>query len=88
MNFTDEFTTAEIIARAGGPVAIGNVAHELDPNVDAQKMEWAARKWPSKGIPERHWDLVVALAGVTLEQIYRANKMVREASANAVEAAE
>jgi hypothetical protein len=39
---------------------------------------WAVRKWPSTGIPERHWPLLMKLRGdLTLDELHTANEAVR-----------
>lgn len=63
-------SVSEIISACGGPSGIeaasGNrVSH------------WAVRKWPTIGIPERHWPLLMTLQPLTAEQIFIANKVAK-----------
>lgn len=61
-------TVQNIVARCGGVRSIAERS-----TVSA----WAIYKWYRKGIPEEHWDLVMSLAGVSVQQIYQANKTAR-----------
>lgn len=38
---------------------------------------WAVYKWPKIGIHRKNWDLIMALAKVTVDQIYNANLRAR-----------
>lgn len=78
MEICDKLTCREIVRLAGGPAKIGEAASKRDAEIDAQKMEWAAQKWRQNGIPDTHWDLMIELAGVTVDQLYQANKLVRK----------
>lgn len=63
-------TIAEIIKKAGGPAAIA------EASLGAIKKD-AVYKWPSIGVPDRHWPILIERAGVTAEQLYSANLAAR-----------
>lgn len=64
-------TVKEIISKAGGPKA---VAEALGGSVKVD----AVYKWPSIGIPDRHWKRIMELAeGVTAQDLFDANLMAR-----------
>lgn len=64
---------AEIIKDAGGPRAI----HEAS-NGSVKKD--AVYKWQHIGVPDRHWPILIELAGATPEELFEANRMARDAS--------
>lgn len=69
-----ELTIAQIIKRAGGAVAIA------DASGGAIKKD-AVYKWPTIGVPDRHWHILIDRAGVTEAQIYAANLAARGVAA-------
>lgn len=74
-------TLNEIIVDCGGPSQIERAAGQ-DPRTKRPRLShWAVRKWPSNGIPERHWPLVQQLSGASVEELYGANRLAREAAA-------
>lgn len=76
MSNDQELTVADIIERAGGAAAIARAsAEQSDGTVTAD----AARKWGKNGIPDRHWPLVMGLAGTTADQMLAANVVARGA---------
>ncbi|MGH6861672.1 MAG: carph-isopro domain-containing protein [Phyllobacterium sp.] len=66
-------TISEIIKAAGGATAIATAS------AGAIKKD-AVYKWPSIGIPDRHWSVIMQLAPVSPEQLYAANVLARSAS--------
>ena len=79
-------TIADILDRAGGPPAILSAINR--PGEKPKLTHWALYKWPSIGIPELHWPLIIRLAGVTAEELYRANVAARAAQKPAPETAD
>lgn len=67
-------TVAQIIRMAGGAEAIA------DASGGAFKKD-AVYKWPSIGVPDRHWQILMDRAGVSAEQLYAANLLAREVAA-------
>lgn len=67
-------TIAQIIKDAGGPAAIAEASG------GAIKKD-AVYKWPSIGVPDRHWPILIEKAGVTPEQLYAANLAARGVAA-------
>jgi hypothetical protein len=63
-------TCQQIVQRCGGPV-------ELSKQVG--RTHWAVYKWNKNGIPDEYWDLIMSLAGVSVDQIYNANLRARGA---------
>jgi hypothetical protein len=63
-------TVDEIIKAAGGPKQIAE-------NSDGSINRDAVYKWPSIGIPDRHWPVLIKLAGVTPQQLFDANRDAR-----------
>ena len=60
----------EIIRDAGGARAI-HEASEGDITRDA------VYKWPSIGIPDRHWPILIKLARSTPDELFQANLIAR-----------
>ena len=63
-------TVSEIISACGGPVGIAAASGQ-------DLTHWAVRKWPTIGIPERHWPLLMTLQPLTAEQLFIANKVAK-----------
>lgn len=61
-------TVQQIVARCGGAQAIA---------ARSTIGKWAVYKWPKIGIPDEHWDLIMEMAGVTVDDIYRANRTAK-----------
>lgn len=59
-----------IIARAGGAAAVADASC-------GTLSSWAVYKWTANGIPERHWPLIMRLAGVSAEQLLLGNAALR-----------
>lgn len=64
----------QIINAAGGATAISKAS---DGTIKAD----AVYKWPHIGIPDRHWPIVMPLAGATADEMLAANVAVRTESA-------
>jgi hypothetical protein len=64
----------DIIKAAGGPAKIAGASK------GAISTE-AVYKWPKIGIPDRHWPLVMPLAGASAEEMLKANVSARRAEA-------
>ena len=72
-------TVAEIIKDAGGPRAI----HEASGGSITKD---AVYKWPQIGISDRHWAILIDLAGASPGELFEANRMARDtASAEAAQ---
>ena len=64
-------TIANIVQRAGGRRKI------VDASDGSVKYD-AVRKWEKNGIPERHWPLILRLAGkLSINHLHDANQAVR-----------
>jgi len=63
----------QIINDAGGAAAVA-AASNGEFKVDA------VYKWPSIGIPDRHWPLIIRLASTDPEELYAANVAARSPS--------
>ncbi len=73
---------SEIIEAAGGPKAIEEASG------GAIRRD-AVYKWPVIGVRDRHWHILIELAGACPEELYRANLVARRHDCIApVEAAE
>ena len=66
-------TISQIIDDAGGPQRIKEAASKLTAD--------AVRKWRSFGVPDRHWPILIDLAGATPAELYEANRIARLQSA-------
>jgi hypothetical protein len=66
-------TIPDLIKQAGGPKAIALASRKTKHRVSF----YAVQKWAVRGIPDEHWELIMGLAGVSLEEIYRANQEFR-----------
>lgn len=64
-------TISEIIKAAGGARAI-EVATEGKIKSDA------VYKWPGIGVPDRHWPVLIEMAGATPDELFEANRAARE----------
>lgn len=65
-----ELTISKIIKASGGAAVIA------DASGGAIKKD-AVYKWPAIGIPDRHWPILINLAGVTAQELYLANVAAR-----------
>jgi len=63
---------ADIIKAAGGAKAI----HEASNGAITRD---AVYKWPSIGIPDRHWVLLMSLTETSAEELHLANRLARSA---------
>jgi len=73
-------TLGEIIKAAGGPRNI----HEASLGTVSRD---AVHKWPTIGIPDRHWPLLMKLTSVTAEELFEANRAARIAHGRVTAAA-
>lgn len=62
-------TVSQIIDACGGPDELATIIPSIS--------KWAPRKWVKSGIPEKHWDTVIAISGVSAQDLFRANKKAR-----------
>lgn len=69
-------TVRKIIEDAGGPAAIA-AASDGTVKIDA------IYKWPQIGIPDRHWPLVMPLAGASADEMLAANVAARSPAESA-----
>lgn len=63
-------TISQIIEAAGGPRAIS------DASAGTVKKD-AVYKWPTIGIQDRHWPLLMSLTEVSADELFQANLAVR-----------
>lgn len=64
----------EIIKAAGGARAIAEASSGvLTPD--------AVYKWPTIGIPDRHWPMLMRLTEVTPDELFAANQAARQETA-------
>lgn len=70
---SDPRTISDIIKAAGGPAKVADASSGV-VSVDA------VYKWPKIGIPDRHWPLVMPLAGASAEEMLAANVAARSPS--------
>lgn len=63
-------TIHDLIKAAGGAKAVQEAS-------DGAISRDAVYKWPSIGIPDRHWELIIRLAGASPDELYQANLMAR-----------
>ena len=73
-------TLAEIIKAAGGPVAIADASNGLISKD-------AVYKWPTIGIPDRHWPMLMGLTTVSPDELFSANQVARTAQPSSEHAA-
>ena len=71
---SQNLTVSQIIKMAGGAEAIAEAS-------DGAFKKDAVYKWPSIGVPDRHWKILMDRAGVTEAQLYAANLAAREVAA-------
>lgn len=62
-------TIQDMIDRAGGPDAVSKAAVRARKPLTAD----AVRKWPKNGVRAIYWDILSALSGATVNDIYEAN---------------
>lgn len=63
-----------IIEAAGGFAAVAQACREGNSKLTID----AVYKWPTIGIPDRHWPYIMPLAGATAEEMLAANLFARE----------
>jgi len=73
-------TIKDIITDAGGPKAITAEAN------DAFAID-AVYKWPTIGIPDRHWPILIKLAATSPDELFEANRLARTTPLAASESA-
>jgi hypothetical protein len=66
-------STRALIKLAGGAEAVSLASAETDHPVGVD----AVYKWFHNGIPDDHWPLIISRAGVSVDDIYRANQDVK-----------
>lgn len=69
-------TVTAIIRKCGGRRAISDASRNTDHPITYQ----GVARWDEIGIAEVHWDLVMQLSQVTVEDIYTANKRLKKKS--------
>jgi hypothetical protein len=72
----DTKSIPEIIKAAGGAKAI----HEASNGAVTRD---AVYKWPSIGIPDRHWVLLMSLTETSAEELHLANRLARSTAEDA-----
>lgn len=63
-------TISELIKAAGGAKA---VQEAIGPGITRD----AVYKWQEIGIADRHWAVLIRLAGATPDELYEANRLAR-----------
>jgi len=64
-------TVQRIIQDCGGATKVADASQKTANPVTFE----AVFKWYRNGIPEVHWPLVIEMSGLTVEQIYNANRL-------------
>lgn len=73
-------TISEIIKAAGGTSAIHEASVELSQaSGDRALTKDAIYKWPTIGIQDRHWPLLMSLTDTSPEELFEANRKARGA---------
>ena len=67
-------SVGDIISDYGGVDAIAEASQSTRNPVSAS----AVHKWRRNGIPDEHWSIFIA-SGVSVETIFRANEVIRNA---------
>lgn len=67
----------DLIKKAGGAEEISAASQRTRFPVSAS----AVHKWRRNGIPDEHWPLFIKKAAVKVEDIFRANQLLRRAKA-------
>lgn len=71
-------TIQEIIKAAGGTTAIHEASVKLNAGDDKKALSKdAIYKWPSIGIQDRHWPLLMSLTDTSPEELFAANVKAR-----------
>ena len=73
-------TISQIIEACGG---IAKIAEASNGNLS----DWAVRKWPANGIPEKNWAMLRSLTEIDLDELHHANEDARAARAASEQAA-
>lgn len=77
-------TITEIIKAAGGTTAIHEASVRLSQESgDRSLTKDAIYKWPTIGIQDRHWPLLMSLTDTTPEELFEANRKARSAESAA-----
>jgi hypothetical protein len=63
-------TIDQIISDAGG-------ARNIEAEARGAFKADAVYKWPTIGIPDRHWPILIKLASATPDELFAANRSVR-----------
>lgn len=64
-------TVAQIIQDAGGATAIADASNGVIKKD-------AVYKWPTIGIQDRHWPLLMSLTRVSADELFSANQAARQ----------
>lgn len=67
-------TIIEIIRDAGG-------ARGIEAATEGRIKSDAVYKWSANGIPDRHWPVLIKHAGASPDELFEANRAVRETAA-------
>jgi len=82
MSLSMEISVRELITRVGVDEISAASQKTLKP-----VSPHAVHKWRKNGIPDDHWAIFVEKAGVTVEDIYRANERLRDSGGQKIKAA-
>jgi hypothetical protein len=63
-------TISEIIKDSGSARGISEASN-------GEITKDAVWKWPTIGVPDRHWPLLIQLSGATPDELYEANRLAR-----------
>jgi hypothetical protein len=69
-----QMTVTQIIRDAGGAAAIVRAVHGAGASITRD----AVYKWRLTGIPDRHWQVIIALTGIGPAELYEANCAARD----------
>ena len=64
-------TISEIIKAAGG-------ARSIEKATNGEIKKDAIYKWASNGVVDRHWPILIELAGASPDELFAANRLVRD----------
>ncbi len=74
---TKSRTIRELISAAGGAGPIAEACNQASIRGDKRLTVDAVYKWPSNGIPDRYWVVIIPLAGTTADELLAANDVAR-----------
>ena len=70
-------TIRELITAGGGPQAIADACSEASVRGAKKLTVDAVYRWPSNGIPDRYWQVIIPLAETCADELLAANEAAR-----------